>query len=162
LWEATAAAASVLPKRHVRITAGEGHRTGDTGDAPPRESRIHGQFSPLWEPLHFPQSRLLTKVALLIPTKAVFDTWVARTARTARVARTTRVQPAPVPPAHRPYAVLARPATRVAAQLPKTAHYSVQFWAARCANLGAAMYTAVRRHLKRGFPSCPYPNTSAT
>jgi hypothetical protein len=90
LWEVPAAAASVLPKRHVRITAGEGHRTGGTGDALPREARIHGQFSPLWEPFHFPQRGLLTKVAPLIPTKGIFDTRTARTARTAWAARTAR------------------------------------------------------------------------
>jgi hypothetical protein len=78
LWEATAAAALVTPKRPVRITAGEGHRTGGTGGALPWKARIHGQFCRLWEPLHFPQSQLLTKLEVLIPTKAVFDTPGAR------------------------------------------------------------------------------------
>jgi hypothetical protein len=32
----------------------------------------------------FPQRTVLTKVAPLIPTKAVFDTWVARVRRPAR------------------------------------------------------------------------------
>jgi hypothetical protein len=79
LWEVSVTAALVLPKPPVRITAGEGHHTDGTGDALPWEACIHCQIYPLWEALHFPQRRLLTKVASLIPTKGIFDTTGRRT-----------------------------------------------------------------------------------
>jgi hypothetical protein len=77
LWEAAAAAASVLPKRPVRITAGEGLHTEGTGDGLVRKACIHCQFLALWEPLHFPQSQLLTNLEDLIPTKGIFATGAA-------------------------------------------------------------------------------------